>query len=129
MSLQVQGTPDGGAAQSFSASFELNGEPDRGMLTLISPLGNVLGVLRWAPGEAALDPGNGKLQRFPSVEAFLAQNTGAAVPMTALFGWLRGIDTPVPGWTADLSRHADGKIAARRDQPTPQADLRLVIDQ
>lgn len=128
ISLQVQGAPDGTAAQSFSASFELSGQPERGTLTLISPLGNVLGVLRWAPGEAVLDPGNGKLQRFASVESFLAQNTGAAVPITALFGWLQGDNTPVPGWTADLSRHSEGRITARRDQPTPQADLRVVLD-
>ena len=68
ISLQVQGTPDGVAPQSFSASFELSGQPEQGVLTLISPLGNVLGVLRWLPGEAVLDPGNGKLQRFLSVE-------------------------------------------------------------
>lgn len=128
ISLQVQGTPDGVAPQSFSASFELSGQPDNGELTLISPLGNVLGVLRWVPGEAVLDPGNGKLQRFDSVEAFLAQNTGAAVPMTALFSWLQGDNAPVPGWTADLSRHSEGRIAARRDQPTPQADLRVVLE-
>jgi outer membrane lipoprotein LolB len=128
ISLQVQGTPDGVAPQSFSASFELSGQPERGALTLISPLGNVLGVLHWVPGEAVLNTGNGKLQRFPSVESFLAQNTGAAVPMTALFGWLQGDNTPVPGWTADLSRHSEGRIAARRDQPTPQADLRVVLD-
>ena len=128
ISLQVQGTPDGVAPQSFSASFELSGQPERGALTLISPLGNVLGVLRWVPGEAVLDPGNGKLQSFSSVESFLAQNTGAAVPMNALFGWLKGDNTPVPGWTADLSRHSEGRIAARRDQPTPQADLRVVLD-
>ena len=126
--LQVQGTPDGAAPQSFSASFELRGHPERGELTLISPLGNVLGALRWVPGEAVLDSGNGKLQRFPSVESFLAQNTGAAVPITALFGWLQGDMTPVPGWTADLSRHSEGRIAARRDQPTPRADLRVVLD-
>ena len=128
ISLQVQGTPDGVAPQSFSASFELSGQPEQGVLTLISPLGNVLGVLRWLPGEAVLDPGNGKLQRFLSVESFLAQNTGAAVPMTALFGWLQGNNTPVPGWTADLSRHSEGRITARRDQPTPQADLRVVFE-
>lgn len=128
ISLQVQATPDGVTPQSFSASFELSGEPERGVLTLISPLGNVLGVLRWVPGEAVLDPGNGKLQRFTSVESFLAQNTGAAVPLAALFAWLQGDNTPVPGWTADLSRHSEGRIAARRDHPTPQADLRVVLD-
>jgi outer membrane lipoprotein LolB len=51
-------------AQSFSASFELKGKPEQGELSLISPLGSVLGVLRWSPGEAVLDSGNGKIQRF-----------------------------------------------------------------
>lgn len=129
LSLQVQGTPDGVAPQSFSASFELSGQPERGVLTLISPLGNVLGVLKWVPGEAVLDSGDGKLQRFSSVESFLAQSTGAAVPMTALFGWLQGDDTPVPGWTADLTKLGEGRVSARRDQPAPQANLRVVLDQ
>ena len=58
----------------------------------------------------------------------MAQTTGAAVPIAALFGWLNGVNTPVDGWTADLSRRSEGRIAARRDLPTPQADLRVVLD-
>lgn len=129
ISLQVQSPSEGVAAQSFTASFELKGEPERGELTLISPLGNVVGVLRWTPGEAVLDSGDDKLQRFASVESFLAQTTGAAVPMTALFSWLRGRNEQVAGWTADLSRRSEGRVTARRTQPTPEADLRLVLDQ
>ena len=129
LSLQVQSPSEGVLAQSFAASFELSGQPERGELRLISPLGSVLGVMRWTPDEAVLDTGNGKLQRYPSVELFLAETTGAAVPMAALFGWLHGQDTGAAGWTADLSRHSDGRIAARRYAPAPQADLRLVLDQ
>ena len=65
--LQVQSEP----AQSFSAGFELKGKPERGELTLISPLGNVLGVLRWSPLEAVLDSGNRNIQRFSSVDAMM----------------------------------------------------------
>ena len=43
LSLQVHSEP----AQSFAASFELKGQPGQGELKLISPLGSVLGVLRW----------------------------------------------------------------------------------
>lgn len=129
LSLQVQSTSESVAAQSFAASFELNGQPERGELTLISPLGSVLGVMRWTPDEAVFDAGNGKLQRYLSVESFLAETTGAAVPMAALFGWLRGQDTGAAGWTVDLSRHSEGRIAALRNSPAPQADLRLVLDQ
>ena len=129
LSLQIQSVAQTVAAQSFSVSFELTGHPERGALTVLSPLGNVLGVVRWSAEQAVLDSGNGQLQRFSSIESFLAQTIGAAVPIAALFGWLAGVDTPVEGWTADLSRRAEGRIAARRDLPTPQADLRVVLDQ
>lgn len=125
ISLQVQSEP----TQSFSASFELKGQPERGELTLISPLGNVLGVLRWSPGEAVLDSGNGKVQRFASVDELMAQATGASVPVAALFAWLQGEPASASGWSADLSRHKEGRISAKRTQPAPQADLRVVLDQ
>jgi outer membrane lipoprotein LolB len=125
ISLQVQSEP----AQSFSAGFELKGKPERGELTLISPLGNVLGILRWSPIEAILDSGNQKIQRFSSVDALMEQATGAAVPLSALFAWLQGDNASVNGWSADLSRHSEGRILAKRVQPTPQADLRVVLDQ
>lgn len=125
ISLQVHSEP----AQSFSAGFELKGRPELGELTLISPLGNVLGVLRWSPFEAVLDSGNQKIQRFASVDALMAQATGAAVPLGALFAWLQGNPASVGGWAADLSRHAEGRILAKRNEPLPQADLRVVLDQ
>ncbi|AYQ26934.1 outer membrane lipoprotein LolB [Polaromonas sp. SP1] len=125
ISLQVQSEP----AQSFSASFELKGRPERGELSLISPLGSVLGVLRWSPGEAVLDSGNGKIQRFASVDELMAQATGAAVPLAALFAWLQGEPASASGWSADLSRHQEGRISAKRTDPAPQADLRVVLDQ
>jgi outer membrane lipoprotein LolB len=125
ISLQVQSEP----AQSFSASFELRGQAERGELSLISPLGSVIGVLRWSPGEAILDSGNGKVQRFASVDELMAQATGAAVPMGALFAWLQGDNAAASGWSADLSRYQDGRISAKRIQPAPQADLRVVLDQ
>lgn len=129
ISLQVQSPSEGVAAQSFTASFELKGEPERGVLTLISPLGSVFGVMRWTPDEAVLDSGNGRVQRYPSVESFFGQTTGAAVPVTALFSWLRGRNENVAGWTADLTRRSEGRVTARRTQPTPEAELRLVLDQ
>ena len=125
ISLNIQSEPE----QFFSAGFELKGKPDRGELTLISPLGNVLGVLRWSPGEAELDSGNQKIQRFDSVDALMSQATGAAVPLSALFAWLQGDSANVSGWSADLSRHGEGRISAKRAQPTPRADLRVVLDQ
>lgn len=125
MSLNIKSEPE----QYFSAGFELKGKSERGQLTLISPLGNVLGVMRWAPGEAELDSGNHNIQRFDSVDALMAQTTGAAVPLGALFAWLQGDNATATGWSADLSRQSEGRIAATRMQPQPQADLRVVLDQ
>lgn len=125
ISLQIQSEP----AQSFSAGFELKGRPEQGELTLISPLGNVLGILRWNPLEATLDSGSQQTQRFSSVDALMAQATGAAIPLVALFAWLQGDNANVSGWSADLSRHSEGRILARRAQPAPQAELRVILDQ
>ncbi len=124
LSLQIQSEP----AQSFSASFELRGQASAGELVLISPLGNTLGILRWSPSEALLDSGGGKVQRFSSVDELMMQSTGAALPVEALFSWLRGTQANVSGWSADLSRYDDGRITAKRVLPTPQADLRVVLD-
>ncbi len=124
ISMQVQSEP----AQSFSAGFELKGQADRGELTLTSPLGNVLGVLRWAPGEALLDSGQGNIQRFESIDQLMTQATGAALPLPALFAWLDGDNASAAGWSVDLSRQVDGRLVARRTQPLPTVDLRVVLD-
>ena len=123
ISLRIQSEP----VQAFFAAFELKGQPDNGELTLVSPLGSILGIMRWAPGEALLIQGN-SIQRFASTGALLAQTTGAAVPISALFDWLDGKNTPTPGWLADLSQQSDGRITATRVDPAPQADLRIVLD-
>lgn len=124
ISLHVHGEPE----QFFSAGFEIKGSAAQGELALTSPLGNVLGVLRWSPSGAMLDSGNQQPQRFDSVDALMAQATGAAVPLDALFAWLRGDGASVGGWSADLSRQGEGRIAAKRLQPAPQVDLRVVLE-
>ena len=123
ISLQVQSEP----VQAFFAGFELKGRADKGELTLISPLGSILGVMRWTPTQATLDQG-GSIKCFASTDELLAQTTGAAVPVAALFDWLDGKNTAAPGWTADLSQQANGRITAQRADPAPQASLRIVLD-
>lgn len=123
MALQVQDQ----ASQSFSASFELKGSARSGELALFSPLGGILAVLAWQPGTATLNA-NGQTRQFESVDALVAHVTGSAIPVAALFDWLRGVDTPVPGWRADLSQLGQGRVAARRLQPPPEADLRVVLE-
>ena len=123
ISLQLQSEPP----QAFFAGFELKGQAEAGELTLISPLGSILGILRWSPTEAILEQGS-STKRFTSTDELLLQATGAAVPLPALFDWLAGVNTAAPGWAADLSQQANGRITAKRVAPAPQADLRIVLD-
>ena len=123
MALQVQDQP----GQSFSAGFELKGNAGEGELTLLSPIGGTLAALNWQPGKAVLRA-NGKISDFESVDALLVQVTGTAIPVGALFDWLLGVATPVRGWQPDISQLATGRLSARRTEPPPQVDLRLVLE-
>ena len=124
LALQVEGNQ----SQSFSAGFQLKGTAVHGELTLFNPIGGTLAVLAWAPGSATLRS-SGRDQEFPSVDALVAQATGSALPVAALFDWLRGTNTPAPGWQADLSQLDRGRLRAQRLQPAPPVDLRVVLDQ
>jgi len=123
LALQVKDRPE----QSFSAMFELKGNAQAGELTLSNPIGGTVAALKWAPGSATLRS-NGQTHEYESVEALVQQATGTAIPVGALFDWLRGVATPVPGWRADLSQLGDGRISATRLDPPPEASLRVAID-
>jgi outer membrane lipoprotein LolB len=124
LALQVEDNQ----SQSFSAGFELKGSPRAGELALFTPVGGTLAVLAWTPDSATLRT-NGQTRSFDSVESLVRHATGAAIPLAALFDWLRGIETPVAGWQADLSQIGQGRVRALRLEPPPQADLRVVLDQ
>lgn len=112
--------------QSYSAGFELRGAPAAGELQLTSPLGTALASVHWSPQGAELRQGT-QLTRRPSLDELTADLGGTPLPVAALFGWLQGQAADAGGWTADLSRHADGRVIARRLQPLPTAELRLVF--
>jgi outer membrane lipoprotein LolB len=124
LALSLEDRPD----RSFSAGFELRGRPEAGELSLFNPLGGTIAVLHWQPGQAALESQGQEAQSYPSLDAMVTQVTGAPVPVAALFDWLDGKATPVPGWEPDLTALAEGRLRARRLQPPPAADLRLVLD-
>ncbi len=113
--------------KSFSAGFELNGQPDAGELRLTSPLGSILAFMQWQPGQALLRQGE-QVRQFDSVEALAAEVTGAPIPVRALFAWLRGQREEVTGWQADLSQLSAGRLSAQRQMPLPTAELRIVLD-
>lgn len=124
LALQVQSEP----AQQWFANFELQGSADQGELLLLSPIGTSLAKLSWTPGEARLEQGGRTLQGA-NLSQLSERLTGTALPVAALFQWLVGKPADVPGWQADLSGHAQGRLSAQRLQPSPAATLRIVLDQ
>ncbi len=123
IALQV----DGQEAQSFSASFELQGTPSQGKLELLSPLGTQLARLQWDQNQATLSA-RGETQVSHSLESLLLQATGTPIPVAALFDWLSGTQTHADGWQANLDALGQGRLIARRDAPPPRTTLRIVLD-
>ena len=123
LALRVDSDPP----QSFAAAFELAGHARSGALLLFSPLGNTLASLNWSPQSATLR-NNGELRQFDSLDALATQATGTAIPIAALFQWLAGQQTTATGWLADLSQLDQGRLVARRTQPEPAAELRLILE-
>lgn len=122
LALQIEGHE----AQSFSAAFELRGNSRLGELVLLSPLGNQLAQLTWRDGHAELISAQGS-RTSPSLDALLADTVGTPLPVAAIFEWLQGQQASAPGWDADLSAAAQGKIFARRHSPHPAANLRIAL--
>jgi len=113
--------------QSFSAGFELTGDAREGELLLFSPLGSTLATLRWTPSGAVLRSGSEE-RSYDSLNALASEVTGTPIPVRALFDWLAGTPLAADGWQPDLSRLAEGRLLARRDTPSPSAELRLLLD-
>lgn len=122
LAVQVASTPP----QSFSAGFDLTGSPDAGELALTTPLGNSVATVVWSPGSAELRQGE-QTTRRASLDELTTELGGTALPVAALFAWLSGQPHNANGWTADLSRQPEGRITARRIDPAPSAELRIVV--
>lgn len=122
LALRVDSQPP----QSMAASFELAGAPQKGVLTLLTPIGTAAAVLTWAPGSATLQQG-ADFRSFGSLADMITEVTGTPVPVPALFDWLDGRATAAPGWEPDLSQIAQGRLVARRTQPEPRAELRVIL--
>lgn len=122
LALSVDSQPP----QSFSAGFDLHGSPAAGELQLVSPLGNTLALVVWDATGAELRQG-GQVTRRGSLDELTAELSGTAMPVAALFGWLKGQPGDVPGWQADLSRQSEGRVTARRTAPLPTAELRVIF--
>lgn len=124
LALKVDNSPE---PTSFFANFELSGQPRAGELMLSTPLGTTLAQLRWSPQQALLR-NNGQTRAFDSLDALATEATGTAIPIAALFEWLQGRPAAADGWLADLTQLEAGRLVARRSQPAPAAELRLIIE-
>jgi outer membrane lipoprotein LolB len=123
LAVRVDSTPP----QSFSAGFDLRGSATQGQLQLMSPLGNTLASVAWTPAGAELRQGD-QVTRRGSLDELTTELGGTSLPVVALFDWLRGEPTEISGWQADLSRHPEGRVTARRINPPPGAELRVVFE-
>lgn len=114
--------------QSVAAGFDLRGSPDAGSLLLTSPLGNAVARVVWSETDAEWRQGDQVIKKR-NLEELTTELGGTALPVAALFAWLNGTALEIDGWQADLSRHTEGRITARRTHPLPSAELRLVLQQ
>jgi len=140
LSVRVDASPTTDA-RALSAAFELRGSAREGALDLNTPLGTTIARARWAPSGVVLMTSDGE-QRFADLDGLSRESLGEAVPLAALFDWLRGrpwsgaASTPAAppttgfsqlGWTVDLARFDEGWIAATRAR-APAVNLRARLD-
>ena len=133
---------DRSTAQSVNVGFELRGRPDAGEIELATAIGTLLAQARWSPREVLLVTPEGT-RRFADIDQLSREALGEALPLTALFDWLRGRPWPGAassglggadrpgfrqlGWEVDLSRFDNGLIAAQRPL-APVVELRVQLD-
>ena len=130
LALRVEGDHLQSAFESstFSVGFELSGTPAVGELTIYTPIGSTAASLSWTADTACLRL-SGEIHCFESLDALVKQTVGTELPVAAFFAWLAGDNLTMSGWSADLSQLAKGRITARRTDPAPIAELRLVLEE
>jgi outer membrane lipoprotein LolB len=122
LSLKVYTTP----VQAIAANFDLQGRPDKGELTLASPLGTTLARMQWDTDLATLTA-NGEQQYFSSLQELVRKATGSDLPVASLFAWLQGREQATPGWQVDLTDLPNGRIQAHHIEAV-EAVLKIVLE-
>lgn len=123
LAVRVDATP----TQAFAADFELTGSADQGQLLLLSPLGTAVARLRWTPGLALLERPGTPDARYDNLPDLARAATGVDLPVRQLFDWLGGKPAPAPGWEVDLGAVETGRVNARRLEPEPTAEVRILL--
>ncbi len=128
--------------RNLNAQFELLGDAAAGELRLVTAIGTTAARAAWSADEVTLTTGDGT-KRFASLQAMAQEALGEAVPVPALFDWLRGRrwdaagEAPAQGrsearfvqqgWAVDLSRYSEGWVTITRDAP-PAVNLRVIVE-
>ncbi len=123
LAVKVFGKP----VQAFSANFELQGQAEQGELVLTTPLGTTVARMQWTAQSATLYA-QGTVRQFDSLAELAWHVTGAELPVASLFAWLQGIPEAAPGWEADLSEAAQGRISGRHTEAVA-AEFRILVEQ
>lgn len=112
--------------QALSASFDLQGHPEAGELTLSSPLGTTLARLQWDANSATLTA-NGEQKNYGSLQELARKATGSDLPVASLFAWLQGREDAAPGWQVDLKDLPNGRLQAHHTEAV-QAELKIILE-
>ena len=114
--------------EQFSTSFEMTGRPEQGELSILSPLGTTLAMVRWNPQGASLQQG-AEVQQFASMDELTLRLTGAALPLPQLMAWLDRTGPPVKGWEIKAEALPAGRrVLADRFEPLPTLQLSVLLD-
>ncbi|MCV2366565.1 outer membrane lipoprotein LolB [Roseateles oligotrophus] len=138
LSVQVAGSS--GRASGGNAGFELSGNPRAGQLELSTPLGSLVARASWGPEIATLQTPEAE-RSFADLDGLTRELLGEAIPVAALFDWLRGRPWPQVhnepmaeglgfsqlGWQIDLARFQEGLIIATR-KAEPLVTLRARVE-
>jgi outer membrane lipoprotein LolB len=129
------------AARGFSGQFELRGSAETGSLELSGPLGAGWAQASWATGRFRLQTSQQTFD-YASLDELTQAGLGEALPLAALFDWLKGRPWPGAafaglgegspgfvqlGWRIDTGDLAAGRLRAQRLQ-APAITLRILLD-
>lgn len=124
MSLSIQ--KDFSQQTHIHIAFDLEGNAQAGQLQVEGPFGTAAILLQWRAGQAVLSQGE-KSYRFPSLADLIQRSIGTDLPIEAVFAWLRNEAVEVPGWQVESRPHQGGPLVARRYEPWPRLELRVVL--
>lgn len=127
LAVRVDADKNDRLGSSVTAGFELTGNATEGGLTLYTPIGGTAAVLTWSTKQASL-LSQSKVRYFSTLQVLIGEVVGTNIPVDALFAWLNGTDASAEGWTADVTDFINGRISAKRTEPSPAAELRIVLE-